>query len=342
MLGNSEKFSSAGFTLQWVVWTDCKPDTRFLIFIVSGQNFQGVNMSEVAENYRIAGSFDSRIGDIRDANLEQLHQLSVSVRWPHRAEDWQLLRTVGRGVVALDTIDRVLGSAMWFPFGETVATIGMVITSPRLQENGTAQWLVQHILERCGEREMRVNAPPNVRRFFNSLGFSQTRSVSQFQGHVSLKPAHKELPSTNDLRELSADDLEAMVGLDALAFGGERAQLLAQLLKEGKGFGIFNSDVLRGFALFRHFGRGGVIGPIVAFTESEAVALVAKHMEKRGRQFLRVDTPVSGGPFAEFLTASGLEPVGNVVTMVRSPAANDSAAFTDHPRTFGLTSHTLG
>lgn len=298
-------------------------------------------MSEVAENHRIAGIFDSRIEDIGKVNLDQLHQLSVSVRWPHRAEDWQLLRNVGQGVVALDNIDRVLGSAMWFPFGETVATIGMVITSPRLQENGTAQWLVQHILERCAGRELRVNTPPNVRRFFKSLGFSQTRSISQFEGHVGLCSTEVELSSNSDLRALSPDDLDAVAALDAAAFGDERSQLLRRLLSEGQGFGIFEGATLRAFALSRAFGRGGFIGPIVALTEREAMALVATHLKRRDRQFLRVDTPVSGGPFAELLIANGLEPVGNVVTMVRSPV-NNGAVDIDRPRTFGLASHTLG
>ncbi len=298
-------------------------------------------MSQLAENFKIAGSFDSRIGDIGEANLDQLHQLSVSVRWPHRAEDWQLLRSVGQGVVALDGIDRVLGSAMWFSYGKTVATIGMVITSPRLQENGTAQWLVQHILGHCGERELRVNTPPNVRRFFRSLGFSQTRNVSQFQGNVSLVSDVFDLPSKNVIKELSPEDADAIAALDAMAFGEDRSRLLIQLLNEGKGFGICQGNKLLAFALFRPFGRGGVIGPIVAFTESEAIALVATHMKNHDRQFLRVDTPVTSGLFAEFLHSSGLDQVGQVVTMIRSPAINISVDA-DGPKTFGLASHTLG
>jgi hypothetical protein len=81
-------------------------------------------------------SFKLELTDIAKVDLRKLHALSMSVGWPHRAEDWQFLVEFGRGIAALDAIGRVLGSAMWFPYGDDFATMGMVITSPRLQANG--------------------------------------------------------------------------------------------------------------------------------------------------------------------------------------------------------------
>jgi len=90
-------------------------------------------------------AFEARAVEIDTVELEQLHALSIGVAWPHRAEDWQFLRDVGHGIVAHDEIGRVLGSAMWFPYGSDFATVGMVITSPRLQALGTAQWLMKRL-----------------------------------------------------------------------------------------------------------------------------------------------------------------------------------------------------
>ena len=85
------------------------------------------------------GGFELSLQPMTVADIPRLHELSVSVSWPHRAEDWAMLLHLGRGWVARDPIGRVLGSAMWFPFGPQVASIGMVITSPRLQENGAGR-----------------------------------------------------------------------------------------------------------------------------------------------------------------------------------------------------------
>src|SRR4051794_16659686 len=42
--------------------------------------------------------------DINDVDIELLHALSISVGWPHRAKDWELLRRAGHGIVAVDEI----------------------------------------------------------------------------------------------------------------------------------------------------------------------------------------------------------------------------------------------
>ena len=53
-------------------------------------------------------AFSMRIADIEGIELDRLHAHSLSVGWPHRAEDWQFLRESGHGFVALDEIGRVL------------------------------------------------------------------------------------------------------------------------------------------------------------------------------------------------------------------------------------------
>lgn len=55
-------------------------------------------------------AFEIRLVDIRTVDIVQLHALSIAVRWPHRAEDWQFLLDNGQGLAALDEIGRVLGS----------------------------------------------------------------------------------------------------------------------------------------------------------------------------------------------------------------------------------------
>ncbi|TGU31125.1 N-acetyltransferase, partial [bacterium M00.F.Ca.ET.152.01.1.1] len=94
---------------------------------------------------------------------------SLSVGWPHRAEDWQFLRETGQGFVALDEIGRVLGSAMWFAHGAGLATVGMVITSPRLQTLGAAQWLMKRVFDRIPGCDLRLNATRAARRLYLSL-----------------------------------------------------------------------------------------------------------------------------------------------------------------------------
>lgn len=278
--------------------------------------------------------------DIRQAPLDQLHALSIAVGWPHRAEDWQFLRETGHGVAALDDIDRVLGSAMWFPQGEKFATVGMVIISPRLQMLGTGQWLMQRILADAGARDVRLNATRAARRLYLSMDFVPEQTLYQCQGEAR---SVADLPvPMGDIQPLQSADLERLIALDAQAFGVARPGLLARLLNLSSGYGLWRQGELVGFALCRRFGRGQVIGPVVASQDADAVVLVGRHLMDLDGQFARVDTHHDQGPFAAFLARAGLGVYDTVLTMANGPGARLVPLQPGQPRTYGLVSQALG
>ena len=56
-------------------------------------------------------SFELFVQDIAGVDVGLLHALSLSVGWSHRPKDWEFLRRIGKGIVAVDGIGRVFGSA---------------------------------------------------------------------------------------------------------------------------------------------------------------------------------------------------------------------------------------
>ena len=257
-------------------------------------------------------SFELRLGDIADVDLESLHALSIAVGWPHRAEDWQMLRAAGNGVVALDQIGRVLGSAMWFPFGSDFSTVGMVITSPRLQANGTGRWLMDHVLKQSGSRHLGLSATRAAYRLYLSMGFTPEKIVCQCQGNAVL-PTPSDLPTGAVLRAVSSGDLVEIAALDQSAYGADRSAVLTQLMAVSEGTVLTRGGCIAAFALCRRFGRGFVVGPVVASNDADAIAVAEPHVAAHAGQFLRLDTRNTNGPFAEKLTQWGL-PVFDTVT----------------------------
>ena len=130
-------------------------------------------------------SFELVAQDIADVDVELLHALSIAVGWPHRSSDWDFLRRAGDGIVAVDGIGRVFGSAMWFSHGADFATVGLVITSPRIQAQGGGRWLMQQVLERCGNRNLALNATQPALALYRSLGFDVEGHVYMRQGEVT-------------------------------------------------------------------------------------------------------------------------------------------------------------
>lgn len=171
--GISERFAQGDIRLGWIMMDSELPGT--------------LNVD----------NFEMRFADISSVEISKLQALSISVGWPHRAADWQHLLDIGKGYVALDEIGRVGASGMWFPHGDGFATFGMLITSPRLQTNGAARWLMKRIMTDCGRNRIRLNSTQEAQRLYASLGFKPKQTVYQYQGTattpMALPPPEKGL-----------------------------------------------------------------------------------------------------------------------------------------------------
>jgi GNAT superfamily N-acetyltransferase len=283
-------------------------------------------------------SFQLFARDVNGVDVELLHALSISVSWPHRPKDWDLLRRAGQGIVAVDGIGRVFGSAMWFPHGDDFATIGLVITTPRTQAQGGARWLMDQVLEQCGDRNLALNATHAAYPLYVSLGFTTEAIVSMRQGEApqTLPP----LPALGGkLSELPGDRLSEITALDARAFGTNRARLLALLAEDASIAILSRGGEVVGYSMCREFGRGHVIGPVVASNDRDAIHLTAVHLRKLTGRFVRVDTREQEGAFAEFLQQSCLALAETVTTM--SKGRRFLNRKDSEPWVYGLAGHAL-
>lgn len=283
-------------------------------------------------------SFELIAQDIDSVDVSLLHALSMGVGWPHRPKDWDFLRRAGRGIVAVDGIGRVFGSAMWFPHGDDFATIGLVITSPRTQAQGNGRWLMEQVFEQCGDRNLALNSTKAAYNLYISLGFTKEAIVYQYQGDVA--PRLPPLPDLNgQLSELSNDKLHEITALDTQAFGINRERLLALLSEGASVCTLRRGDEIVGYSMCREFGRGHVVGPIVASNAQDAIHLVAVHLKDLAGHFVRIDTR-ERGVFAEFLQQSRLALSETVTTM--SKGRRFLTTNEGGPAVFGLAGHALG
>jgi predicted N-acetyltransferase YhbS len=268
-----------------------------------------------------------------EADIEAVHGLSVEVRWPHRAEDWRLMLELGRGLVACDEEGRVMGSAMWWPFGDGLATIGMVIVSPQRQANGTGRRLMRALFAAAGDRTIRLTSTEAGRRLYESEGFRVTGGLTQYHGIADAAAAVDD----PRVRPATEADWPGILALDAEACGGDRGRMLAALRRAGAISVLEEGGRIAGFAVCRAFGRGHLVGPIVTADEESAVALASPHVRRHAGRFLRLDTTERDGPLAAFAQACGLADVDAPVTMTRGPMPETGPA-----RILAVTSQALG
>lgn len=246
------------------------------------------------------------------AHLPGALALSQELSWPYRLEDWDFALQVGRGF-ALERDGAVIGTAAWFPDGEDHATVGMIIVSGAAQGRGYGTRLVEALLAAAGPRTVLLNATAEARALYARYGFRPVGTVRQHQGPYR---RHRASVPDADVRAMEPVDIEAVARLDREATGFERRAMLDRLIAAGEGSLLMRGGAPVGYAVSRLFGRGHVIGPVVAGSPDEARRLIEAALAPLDGRFVRIDAP-DAAQLSPWLTEIGLPQVGDALTMVR-------------------------
>jgi hypothetical protein len=93
-----------------------------------------------------------------------------------------------------------------------------------------------------------------------------------------------------ELRTISEADFDTLIALNAPAFGTDRTRLLHILAGGSSAYDSWRDGALVAYAYRRRFGRGQVIGPIVASNDDDAIRLFSAHLTELPGQFAYVST----------------------------------------------------
>ena len=258
-----------------------------------------------------------------DSDLPAAHALSQAVGWLHRVEDWQFVLRLGAAFVAEES-DVVIGTALCWKQGEKNGSLGMIIVSPDRQGKGIGRKLMNLVLEELGERCTVLIATKAGQPLYESLGFKAIGTIHKHQGTMaSVVPVF--LPEGANIRLSEADDIASIIALANRATGMSRGEILQLLLPIAECAVLERQGQLEGFAVMRRFGRGHVIGPLVAPDSESAKALIAHWSDAYAGSFVRLDVTGDSG-LGAWLAEAGLVQVDTGVTMARNgvPAQDET------------------
>lgn len=269
-------------------------------------------------------------------DLEAAHALSLAVHWPHRLADWQAAFALGVGLVA-ERDGELVGTTLVWPWGPAHATLGLVIVDPRCQGRRIGYRLMQAALAQLGEACcVLLHATVEGRGLYERLGFVRTGEVRQHQGTAGSAPLVA-LEEGWRLRPSDHNDVSSLIELDAQARGMPREALITELLGHADTVVLDHEGQARGFGMLRRFGRGLIIGPVVAPDAEGAKALIAHLVGLSAGKFVRIDVDFDSG-LTEWLETLGLLRVDAPTEMVRGgPLAKRPEA-----RLFSLATQALG
>ena len=258
-----------------------------------------------------------------EAHLPGALALSQAAGWPHRMQDWALGLSVSQGVAA-SAAGCVVGTALWSHHGP-VATLNMIIVEDSMRGRGLGARMMERIIALAEDREMRLVATDVGLPLYRKLGFVEAGRIVQLQG--SARVTRPECPV-----RIGATNLTTLARMDQSATGMQRHALLERIAAKGE-----TLTAEGGFALLRPFGRGHVLGPVVAEDPAVARALMAAAATHMAGRFLRIDLPEAQG-LAPFVETLGLSLVGGGTAMVHSPRPRPATGL----QSYALISQALG
>jgi GNAT superfamily N-acetyltransferase len=161
---------------------------------------------------------DFTVRNITGFDVEPCYALSQKMGWSHRRDDWQLMLEIGHGVAAIAG-EEIIATAMWWPYDEHCATLGMIMVDSALQGRGIGRRLMDAILTQTQGRALVLNATPAGEPLYEKVGFDRCGVVQQYQGKASSVP-EPVLAATERLLEGSNVRLETLAALDHGALKG--------------------------------------------------------------------------------------------------------------------------
>lgn len=270
---------------------------------------------------------------LRADHLPQALELSRALRWPYRLEDWEFALSLGRGF-AVEIDGQLAGTALWWPYGERHASTGMIIVSEQYQRMGIGRALMDALLADAAGRTIILNSTDEGLDLYKRLGFVAHGHVHQHQATLARSPAGD---LTDAVRPFLPADLSAIYDLDLAGSGMDRRRLIDALLALGNVKVIDRGGRVFGYGCVRTWGRGVVIGPVVAADVTDARALIAACATSHVGEFVRIDVPEATG-LSPWLESIGLPQVGQVVAMALGPPPAPGA----DARLFALSNQSLG
>ena len=234
------------------------------------------------------------------ADTHACWQLSQALRWPHREADWQQFISWAKAhgaALAVRADGQLIGCGLAWQWGHEQGSIGMVIVDNAWQRRGIGKRLFKGLLQALDGRDVMLQATAQGRPLYESLGFAAIGQARQFHGHWQppVEAAPTVSPATDErTRLLQQQDLPALLAYDQRERGLARPALLQALLAqmdadERCAVSVDEQGHLCGYGILRRFGRGWVVGPLLADGADRAVALVKRLTQERTGDFVRID-----------------------------------------------------
>lgn len=213
-------------------------------------------------------------------DLTACADLAENRGWQRQEHRWSLLLTAGTGY----GIDAPGGKGLAATIvltsygpgpaahGPGLAAIGLVLVAEQHARQGVGRRMMRHVMAEAGDTPLTLHATPDGRPLYEELGFAVTGRVEMVRGRFRPSGPPAEVPT----RPATAEDLAAILRLDAEVFGQDRTHMITRLPAFADQIRVAEDESgLTGYAAAWPNMNTHVVGPLVARNTDTAKALIA-------------------------------------------------------------------
>ncbi|MBL8209739.1 MAG: GNAT family N-acetyltransferase [Bryobacterales bacterium] len=238
--------------------------------------------------------------------LSEALALSSEAGWNQSPGDWQrIFRLCGEACYAIRAEGRVVTTTSAITYGDSLAWIGMVLTTASQRGKGHARTLMQQALadlRAAGVGCIKLDATDLGRPVYAKLGFIDERPVSRWLR----KPDGGPLPPAPD-NVLASGSIP--FALDREAFGADRSALLTALAEEE----LYTAP--NGYAMAREGRNARYFGPCVAQDDATARSLLQAFLARHGHEPALLDLCDEHTGATAIATEVGFQPIRRLMRM---------------------------
>ncbi|MFJ5224275.1 GNAT family N-acetyltransferase [Streptomyces sp. NPDC088400] len=196
------------------------------------------------------------------------------------------------------------------PRGRGLVAVGMLLVAGRHARQGLGRRLMTHVLHEAGDTPLALYATSYGRPLYQQLGFTDAGGVERVRGHFR-SPDRAPRVTT---RPATAQDLPALVRLDAEVLGVDRTHMIARLPSSTDRIRVAEEgSTITGFAAAWSTPEAEAVGPLIARDTETAKALLSSLATCSDRP-TRVDIDTRHKELLNWVKEHGLET--NVLTTV--------------------------
>lgn len=254
-------------------------------------------------------------------DTDGLLQLTTHVQWDYSEQEVHTLLKVGTLFGHRDPSGQIVSSAAILPYGDRLASIGLVIVNERYRGAGLGASLMQACIEAIPEHvPLMLIATTQGEPLYKKLGFQTVSSVYKLLRDSTVTPLpEREAPMEHSIVPFSEELLPALTRLDESSIGADRKQLMkARVQQADRVMVATKSDgTLVGYGMAVPVSDKLVLGPIVGTDAAMALQLI-KALAKDASSTLRIDIPEGQEELRDLLLQLGFKPASHPPVMLRN------------------------